>query len=280
MKALFLLGLAIAAAGQLRTPTFRARSEAVIVDVSVTDGSRPVTNLRIEEFELRDNGVLQEIRDMSRESLPIDLSVIADTSGSMSQSDRVSVSRAIDDLRRSLGPEDRMTFLAFGSHVVERGVGGSGTLDLERVGLSTALFDALLLSYSAPIVAGRRHVTVVMTDGADAGSYFPPETVLRTARYASASVFMVLTTNRASRSDREVLEKATGETGGRLFVARDFKELGPALLQVLTIFRTSYVLRYEPADPGADGWHDITVTVPGRKYSIRARPGYLRPTGG
>ena len=40
---------------------FTSRVEGVRVDVLVTDGSRRVGNLRADDFELRDNGVLQRI---------------------------------------------------------------------------------------------------------------------------------------------------------------------------------------------------------------------------
>jgi VWFA-related protein len=47
-------------------PTFRSASEAIVVDVIVRDRKgKPVTDLSLQDFELREDGVLQEIRAMT-----------------------------------------------------------------------------------------------------------------------------------------------------------------------------------------------------------------------
>ena len=40
------------------------------------DRGRPVPGLRIEDFELRDNGVIQRIRSVTREEVPLDAVLI------------------------------------------------------------------------------------------------------------------------------------------------------------------------------------------------------------
>jgi len=65
------MGTAIAAATLLLAPTlgaqqvFRAGTQAVLVDVLVTDRNRPVAGLTTADFELRDNGVRQTIDSVS-----------------------------------------------------------------------------------------------------------------------------------------------------------------------------------------------------------------------
>ena len=61
----------------------RAVASGVTVDVSVQSGSRPVTNLRIEDFELRDSGVPQVIAGVTYGKLPIDITVALDISYSV-----------------------------------------------------------------------------------------------------------------------------------------------------------------------------------------------------
>src|SRR5215471_17354195 len=64
-------------------PTFRAFTDVVSVDVSVKNGRVPVGGLTPADFELRDNGVVQAIDAVSIETVPIDVTLIVDLSGSV-----------------------------------------------------------------------------------------------------------------------------------------------------------------------------------------------------
>ena len=63
----FLVSSAVVTAAQ--TPTFSTGVEAVRVDVLVTDGDRPVLGLGPADFEVRDNGVRQDVSFVSTETL-------------------------------------------------------------------------------------------------------------------------------------------------------------------------------------------------------------------
>ena len=65
-----LAGTAIAAT---QTPSFSTRSEAVRVDVLVTDNGRIVRGLGPSDFEVRDNGVLQQVNLVSFEQIPLNV---------------------------------------------------------------------------------------------------------------------------------------------------------------------------------------------------------------
>src|SRR5687767_13348336 len=56
-------------------PTFRASADAVRIDVSVRRNGRPVSGLRANDFDVRDNGVAQTVTDLSFEAGAIDVSV-------------------------------------------------------------------------------------------------------------------------------------------------------------------------------------------------------------
>src|SRR6187431_59141 len=73
------LVLPTAAAGQ--QPTFRLATPSVVLDVSVTRDGKPVAGLTVPDFRLVDNGVRQTITDVNREQLPVDVTLIADLSG-------------------------------------------------------------------------------------------------------------------------------------------------------------------------------------------------------
>jgi hypothetical protein len=73
---------------------FRAATDSVSLGVSVRRQNRPVTGLRVSDFEIDDNGVPQQVVDLSYEKLPIDLTVALDISGSVSGA-------LLDELRRA-----------------------------------------------------------------------------------------------------------------------------------------------------------------------------------
>ena len=52
--------------------------------------------------------------------------------------------------------------------------------------------------------------------------------------------------------------------------------LPTAFGQILSEFRTRYVISYAPHGVDAPGWHTIQVAVKGRRAEVRARRGYRR----
>ena len=52
-------------------PTFSAGVEAIRLDVLVTNGDRVVLGLEASDFEVRDNGILQDVELVSSEKLPL-----------------------------------------------------------------------------------------------------------------------------------------------------------------------------------------------------------------
>ena len=101
------IGSACALVSAAPQTVYRARTDVVVIDAAVTDGRRSVTNLRREDFEVRDNGVLQALVDFDRESLPIDVTITIDVSGSMTRAKRTAVERAIAQVSDTLTPRDR-----------------------------------------------------------------------------------------------------------------------------------------------------------------------------
>ena len=62
---------------------FRSGTIGVRVDVLVTDGGRLVRGLAADDFELRDDGVVQAVSEVELEQIPLNLILVFDTSGSV-----------------------------------------------------------------------------------------------------------------------------------------------------------------------------------------------------
>jgi VWFA-related protein len=294
-----------AARGAQDGQTFRGRAEAVAVNVVVRDRGRPVPNLKAADFELLDNGVRQEISSTSSELVPVDATLILDTSGSVQGAAFEQLKRDILQMAAMLKPEDRIRLIAFAGRVVDV-VGlqpGTTALPLERLtaGGSTSLENALAAALMVAPGTDRAQLAFALTDGVGTPGLIDPRRLVKLAEYSSATLYVALVSPEAASTDaltnmqsratiglglrtpsailwqlpyRDALEATVQAAGGRLYDSRG--DSLPSLFRaVLDDFRQSYVLRYSPRGVTPGGWHDIVVKVSGRPgLTVRARKGY------
>jgi VWFA-related protein len=267
---------------------FRARTEVVAVDVLVRLANAPVTNLTAGDFELRDNGVVQQVDVISADRVPVDLTLVLD----MSFSARFLVDRFKDDVRQIaelLRRDDRVRLLAFGSTTVEvfGFQPGNAPLSFERLqplGV-TALDDALILALAWVPEPRRRHLVAVFTDGLDNQSLIERRDLLVAATRAPALLYAAMprpiagTNAKASGSylseGGDTLRTAAESTGGGLIISERSSRVLDGFKTVFETFRSGYVLHYTPRGVERSGWHELSVTVKrAGKYEVHARKGY------
>jgi hypothetical protein len=174
--------------------TFRSSVEVVTVTVSVRDGNKVVAGLGAADFQIADNGVVQTIRRVDVDSVPVDVTLVLDTSASTEW--------VIDRFRKDtqqiaalLRPIDRIRVLAIDTFAHElmamQPAGGPVILDGVPSGGLTALYDTLAASLMTPTEVDRRHLVVAMTDGIDTYSAIRPEALRLVAARADAVLHIV-----------------------------------------------------------------------------------------
>jgi VWFA-related protein len=263
---------------------FRARTDLVSVDVSVRAGSTAVTDLTSGDFELLDNGVAQRIEAVSVEEIPVDLTLLLDTSSSTAGVIARFKANA-QQLASMLRSDDRVRLIAFSDAVTEVFPlqGGSGRLPVESLQArgGTALHEALLLALARRPDAGRRQLLVAFTDGADTTSVVDAATVASVARRAECVLHLVLSPVYGAESGtplptERTLRDTAEATGGELHRPGAFGDAVDAFREVFRDFRQSYVLRYSAQGVAHDGWHEIKVRVTREgRFTVRARKGYV-----
>jgi VWFA-related protein len=278
-------------------PTFRSEVNAVVVDVSVRDRSRrAVTNLRATDFQVLDNGVLQEVDNVSYGKLPIDVTVALDVSYSVTGAVLEQLRRGVGQLMRDLGRQDRLKLILFNMRVT-RVVDFTTDADVvdrairtTAAGGGTALLDAIsvaLVSASAP---DRRQLIVIFTDGNDSTSVTAPETLTTVAQRTRGTLTFVMPAlprgsvgrPATSSSSRELslrplaplLSSMALETGGTVLPAAGYTDLSGAFRRVLDDFRSAYVLYYNPRGVDRGGYHTLEVRVQREGATVQARRGY------
>jgi VWFA-related protein len=301
MKAAAALLAALIAAGQ----TFRSGAEGVNVDALVLDGNRPVAGLRAEDFELRDSGVAQRIDSVAFEDVPLNVIFALDTSESVQGEPLGDLKRAAIAAVRLLRPVDQAAILTFDDYIrLRSGWTREHTLlvaaiEEARAAGATTLHDAAYsaLTFRAP--APGRTLALIFSDGEDTASWLPGQSAINVARRTDAVVYAVelrdplrwspgyrvdfhsgLQTGVPRVHDDLLLESflkaLTSETGGKVLNAARADQLLGRFTEIITEFRTRYLITYSPAGVERGGWHPIEVKVKNNSGKVTARRGYLR----
>ena len=285
---------------------FRARTDLVAISASVKRGNAPVANLKAADFRLTDNGVAQSIDAVTIESVPLDVTLFMDTSGSTAGALQ-RMKKNVIAIAEMLRPDDQFRLLTIGlsvevpvpwqragtppgPHDADFASWGGVALDMKAVPGISLVYDALFVALTHTPAAGRRHLVVAMTDGRDCGSLLDGARVLdASARseavlhwiYVSAdgdfdpnSVSAWCTPTDAGETD--FVGQSAARTGGDSHRSRFGDPAVRTFAQILDEFRQSYVLRYSPQGVAASGWHAVTVQVPAQPaLTIKARSGYF-----
>jgi VWFA-related protein len=277
-----MLLLALPIAGHAQTK-FSSRTLAVRVDVLVTEGRNPVGGLTAADFELRDNGVLQKIDVADPADVPINAVLALDTSASLAgkrQADLIGAAQALLD---GLKPVDRAALTTF-DHAVHPGIPLTGDLKEVRAALDrikprgqTSVMDGVYVALTSTLDQPGRFLLVVCTDGSDTFSWLRPQEVLEVAKRSNAVIYAVTS---ADTKKSEALKELTDATGGQVMPVKSSDELRGTFQRILSEFRSRYVLAYSPEGVAAGGFHRIEVTVPRRRVTVKARPGYAGMAGG
>src|SRR5262245_42684146 len=261
-----------------QAPTFSSRVDAVRVDVLVTDNGKPVPGLARGDFDILDNGVLQQVDVVSFDQVPVNVVLAFDMSSSVEGDRRDRLLGGANQLLAGLKRDDQAALVTF-SHVVNRGTKLTGDLAAVREALAraegigdTALVDGIFAGMMVGESDVGRSLLIVFSDGVDTSSWLAPASVLDAARRSGVVAYAVSV---KSRTRPEFLEELTSLTGGRLFEVERTQNLDATFLGVLEEFRHRYLVSYTPRGVSRTGWHQVDVRVKGRRATIKARPGYL-----
>jgi VWFA-related protein len=260
-------------------PAFRATGHGVTVDVAVFDGDRVVTGLRAEDFDFRDNGVRQKIAAVDFNVLPLDLRLVFDMSGSISEDDLELYLQAMRQVAATLQRRDQCEIITFDARIADAASRQSPpiAINLQRGKRdATTFFDAVTLAMVTVPALDRRQVTIVLSDARDNASFLDETSLLEAARRTDAVVYTVLPGAPASNRGVSIarLQSLAMLTGGRMVQAHE-RAVGRAVITALDEFRQSYLLRYTPEGVPPEGWHRLQVEVRNRGYRIRAKAGYF-----
>jgi VWFA-related protein len=256
--------------------TFSSRVEAVRVDVLVTNNGQPVRGLTAADFEIRDNGVLQQIDLVSFEQIPLNVILALDMSDSVA-GDRLDRLRSAGAaVLGGLQKDDQAALLTF-SHAVRLGAPLGHDVGLLRSALQsangegeTSLVDGTFAAIQIGESDAGRALLIIFSDGLDTSSWLQADRVLDAAKRSDAVAYAVAV---RSPAKPEFLRDLTSFTGGKLFEVEKTEKLDTLFVNILQEFRQRYLVSYTPKGVEKAGWHKLDVRVK-RGGTVKARPGY------
>jgi len=276
------------ASAQQFAPVFRSSVEAVLVPAWVKEGNRPVPQLTAADLDLLDNGVPQLVTSVAAETLPVDVTLVLDTSGSISDPAMRQFKADVQSIAAELRATDRVRVVTVSTDVRDlfdlRPGGAALPLDGLKVGGTTSFYNALTAALLAFPLVDRPQVIFAFSDGLDTTSFLDPDQVARAAGRSGAALYVALVrpgdlssprlTPYAGGPNRVRLREAVARTGGVLYERSVGASLAGLFRQVLQDFRASYLLTYTPSGVDRRGWHDIDIRTKSPHYVVRARKGY------
>ena len=263
---------------------FSSDVRIVTLPVTVHDADgRALAGLTGEDFEVYEDGVLQEVAYLDSGESPFNLVLLLDLSGSTKQ-DRPAMKTAAQRFLDVVGPHDRVAAYALANemlHVVSLLTDDRRTLAamidaLPEVSGGTPLYDVMLLSYAQEFrrLSQQRNALIVISDGVDNqlhGLLTPSKISFRqlerAAREMHALIYPILLAPKAdgqklprwARRSRERMERLAAATGGRLFPAHSVQDLEPVY----------------PHQNFDGEWRSVEVKVNRPAARIRTRRGYF-----
>jgi Ca-activated chloride channel family protein len=269
-------------------------TDLVTLKVAVTDRrGKPIKGLDKTAFTVYDNKVPQQISYFSGDDSPASISIVFDTSGSMSGAKIARARQALERFIETSRSDDEFFLIDFNSRatlLLDRNRDSDAVLDkftyVEPHG-QTALYDAVYLGIEKAERGTRpRKAVLLITDGEDNNSRFTLGEVRQRLKESDVTVYAIGILGpqypaalRGNLSGRSVLEQLTSASGGRAYFPDNSTEMSEAFENIALDLRHQYVIGYRPTNFAADGkWRRVKVTLTPPEGSpplvVRTRGGY------
>lgn len=273
----------------------RVNSNLVPVPASVLDAQgRAIVDLELKDFELRVDGELKPIGDVSRAETPVRMAVLFDNSASMRASREFEQKAAIQFFKTVMRPVDQAALYAVSTDpTLVRPLTGDVKALVRAIENfpppegATSLFDAIVQAaeYLRPYTY--RKVIVIVSDGVETTSRIESfDEVLRFAQAADCQIYAVQTGASDNPNLRDLvaerrLQVFAAETGGAVYRPNGASDLDRAFAQISADLAQQYILSYYPSEQRRDGrFHPFSLRVSTRPgLRVRTRKGYYAPKG-
>jgi len=275
----------------LKHKDFRILEDGIVQKLSTfAEGNKPPVQV-LEDGSVQPliaKATDQPIPDRSDPFVGTNVFVLFDTSNYMYRG-FVYASDAIADFVRGLDRADSVAVYTY-----SRNLSRAAILSRDRndaitglrkavAGDDSALYNSLLLTLRDAAKIPGRKVVIVFSNGPDNASMVAPDDVRAVAEDEGIPIY-VISTNEVNKDpiSSGVFRRISTRTGGKAYFAKTWQKQVEAFEDIREDLVNSYTITYYPQPNPNEGFRKIAVEIPsdvGKKYRVRARPGY-RPRGG
>jgi Ca-activated chloride channel family protein len=271
----------------------RISSNLVPIPVSVVDKrGNAVANLTLDDFELRVDGELRPLSDMTRSETSVRLAMLFDNSTSLDAAREFEKQAAIRFFRKVLRPKDEAAIYSIetDSYLVQPLTNDIARLEhtiamFGRPDGGTSLFDAVISAAAYLRPYGGRKVLVIVSDGIETTSKNTDfDQVLKHVLADDCQIYVVQTGLYEGANLRQLaaewrMDQLTGQTGGAVYIPKTTDQLDMAFSQIAADLAQQYVLSYYPSIEKRDGQlHKLDLRIKSRNdVRVRSRKGYYAP---
>ena len=296
------------AVGAWRMPVFaqeqsegvlRANVNLVLVDATVkTKAGQIMGDLKKEDFELREDGVVQNVQIFSRDELPLNVALVLDLSDSIGPF-LGPLRDAANTALAALKPEDEVALFTFATEAELRVPFTNDKkkiaeqINAFKVGGATNINDGIFVAAKYLLNTppkGRRVIILISDDvGTYAGGQGTHDIVteligadavlynLKIPGYNPPGTLLAATMEKGLVNIRKVMD----QTGGEIFDVRDVAHLDTVFAALIERIKTRYTLGYYTKASAAEGKpHKLDLRLAssfgkkGRDYVVLAKNGY------
>jgi len=268
----------------------RVDTELVNLNVRVVDrNGRPVNNIQQKEFQIFEDGKLQQIDFFEKADVPTNYGLVIDNSGSLRQQlDKVVEAGKI--LVGTNKPADETLIIRFVGRdkiEIEQPFTPNKTDLIDALdnlyieGGQTAVIDAVYLAvenideYEKSKKAGdvKRRALILITDGEDRDSYYNEKQLFELLKESEVQIYAIGFVDDLSKEGgfiskspqgkaKEFLERIAKESGGKAYFPKSSSELPNLAREISNELRTQYSIGYIPSNDRKDGtYRTIKVQV-------------------
>ena len=277
----------------------RANVNLVLVDATVkTKAGQIMGDLKKEDFELREDGVAQNVQIFSRDELPLNVALVLDLSDSIGPF-LGPLRDAANTALAALKPEDEVALFTFATEAELRVPFTNDKkkiaeqINAFKVGGATNINDGIFVAAKYLLNTppkGRRVIILISDDvGTYAGGQGTHDIVteligadavlynLKIPGYNPPGTLLAATMEKGLVNIRKVMD----QTGGEIFDVRDVAHLDAVFAALIERIKTRYTLGYYTKASAAEGKpHKLDVRLAssfgkkGRDYVVLAKNGY------
>lgn len=293
-------GPAAAQSAPSAEPVFRSTTSLVALNVIVTDQQKRFSSgLSAGDFQVFEDGVLQDLEFFAAAEVPLDLILLLDASSSMNDKLKL-VHEAAAGFINSMRPDDRGAVVGFSDHVrvlqpltsdrdaVRAAIQQTGAKG--ATSLYNAVYVALKEFGRAAAQSGdvRRQAIVVLSDGEDTASLMSFDDVLNLAKRSGVSIYTIglrseYDVRKAQKAGHRYFSEAdysmktiAQETGAQAFFPDSINDLADVYAAIADELASQYAIGYVPQNTRTDGrYRRVVVRVVDRpELKTRTRTGY------